>query len=330
MILITGATGFVGSAVVRQLLELGEELKVLVRASSDRSNLTGLDVEFAVGDLTDQASLKRALAGCKALFHVAADYRLWARDPSTMYKANVEGSRDIVRLASEAGVSKIVYTSSVATLGIVPGGVGDEETPVHINKMIGHYKRSKYLAEQAVQELFDQQGAPVVIVNPSAPVGPRDIKPTPTGKMIVDAVNGKIPAYMDTGLNISHVDDIASGHILAWQKGTAGERYILGGENLELLDILTLIAELCDGKPPIMKMPFSVILPIAHIAEAWTRLTGGDDPFVCVDGVKMARKKMFFSSEKAARELGYRSRSARQALVDAIEWFKNNGYIIKK
>ena len=329
MILVTGATGFVGSAVVRQLIDAGEAVRVLVRASSDRSNLSNLDVEYFVGDLTDSASLGRALKGCKGLFHVAADYRLWTRDPATMYQANVEGSRDIIRIAADVGVERIVYTSSVAVLGIVPGGVGDEETPVALENMIGHYKRSKYLAEEAVRELYIQDGVPVVIVNPSAPVGPRDIKPTPTGKMIVDAVNGKIPAYMDTGLNIAHVDDIAAGHVLAWQKGVLGERYVLGGENLELLEILTLIAELVDGKPPLMKMPFSVILPIAHMAEMWTRLTGGDEPFVCVDGVKMARKKMFFSSDKASRELGYQSRSARSALVDAIAWFRDNGYITK-
>ncbi|MDD9878098.1 MAG: NAD-dependent epimerase/dehydratase family protein [Magnetovibrio sp.] len=325
MMLVTGATGFVGSAVVRRLLDRGERVRVLARPNSDRANVRGLDVEVAEGDLRILESLGPAVAGCDAVFHVAADYRLWTREPEAMFRANVEGSRAIVRAAWEAGVGRIVYTSSVAVLGNVPGGSADEETPVSYADMIGPYKQSKFRAEEAVDALI-AEGAPVVIVNPSTPIGPRDIKPTPTGRMIVEAAAGKMPAFVDTGLNIAHVDDVAEGHLLAHDKGTLGERYILGGENLTLSEILRLIAAEVGRKPPTVRIPHNLILPIAVLAEAWTRMTGGDEPFVTVDGVRMAKKHMFFSADKARAELGYAPRPAADAIADAVRWFRENRY----
>ncbi len=326
MILVTGATGFVGSSLVRLLLARGEVVRVLVRPGSDRRNLTGLDVDIAEGDLLKPETLKAAVAGCQGLYHVAADYRLWTRNPDQMFEANVDGSQAIIRAAADAGVWRMVYTSSVAVMGIIKGGVADEQTPVSCRDMIGVYKQSKFKAEEAVQKLIDDEGAPVVIVNPSTPIGPRDIKPTPTGRMIVEAAAGRMPAFVDTGLNIAHVDDVAAGHILAFDKGQIGERYILGGSNMELSEILSHIADLMNRKPPTLKIPHNAILPIAYIAEAWTRISGGGDPFVLVDGVKMAKKKMFFSSAKAIRELGYQARPAGDALDDAVKWFQAEGY----
>ena len=326
--LVTGATGFVGSAVARALLGAGHAARVLVRASSDRRNLEGLAADVVVGDLTDTASLKAACAGCDALFHVAADYRLWTRDPQAMMTSNVGGTRNILRAAMDAGVSRIVYTSSVATLGVrADGQPADERTPATLDDMIGPYKRSKFLAEEAVREMVAGEGAPVVIVNPSAPIGPRDIKPTPTGRMIVEAAAGRMPAYVDTGLNVVHVDDVAAGHLAAFERGGIGERYILGGENLTLHQILVAVAAATGGRRPLFRVPHGVILPIAFLAEAWTRWTGGDEPFATVDGVRMARKKMFFTCDKAIRQLGYAPRPAVQALSDAIRWFRENGYL---
>jgi dihydroflavonol-4-reductase len=326
--LVTGGTGFVGSAVVRALLEAGHTVRALVRPTSDRRNLDGLAVDAAVGDLADVASLHGACTGCDALFHVAADYRLWTRDPQAMMASNVDGTRNIVRAAMEAGVSRIVYTSSVATLGIRPDGrPADEQTPATIDGMIGLYKRSKFMAEEIVLEMVATEGAPVVIVNPAAPIGPRDIKPTPTGRMIVEAAAGRMPAYVDTGLNVVHVDDVAVGHVAAFERGGIGERYILGGENLTLRQILVAIAEMTGGRPPLFRVPHSVILPVAFVAEAWTRWTGGDEPFATVDGVRMARKKMFFTCDKAVRQLGYAPRPAIEALADAVRWFRGNGYL---
>ncbi len=326
MILVTGATGFVGSALVRLLLQRGEAVRVMVRADSDRRNLDGLEVEIVEGDLLKPETLKPAVQGCSGLYHVAADYRLWTRDPAKMFEANVGGSQAIIRAATQAGVPRIVYTSSVATLGIVKGGVADEDTPVSYADMIGVYKQSKYRAEEAVQRLVTDEGAPAVIVNPSTPIGPRDIKPTPTGRMIVEAAAGRMPAFVDTGLNIAHVDDVAAGHILAFDKGQVGGRYILGGTDMELSQILAHIAEMTSRKPPRIKIPHNAILPIGYLSEAWTRLTGGDTPFVVVDGIKMAKKKMYFSSAKAIRELGYQSRPATEALADAVNWFRAHGY----
>jgi dihydroflavonol-4-reductase len=326
--LVTGATGFVGSAVARALLAEGELVRVLARVGSDRRNLDGLAVEIAEGDLNDRESLARAVTGCSAVFHVAADYRLWTRSPDEMVRTNVGGSRAIIRAACAAGVDRIVYTSSVATLGYNKDGTpADEDTPSAEADMIGDYKRSKFLAEEAVHALIREEDAPVVIVNPSAPVGPNDIKPTPTGRMIVEAAAGRMPAFVDTGLNVVHVDDVASGHLLAWRKGVIGERYVLGGENMPLSEILASIARICDRKPPTIRIPHGVILPIAYVAEAWTRLTGGSEPFVTVDGIKMARKKMYFSSAKAERELCYRARPVQQAFEDAVTWFREKGYL---
>jgi dihydroflavonol-4-reductase len=326
MILVTGATGFVGSSLVPLLFARGEVVRVLVRPGSDHRNLTGLDVDIAEGDLLKPETLKAAVAGCQGLYHVAADYRLWTRNPDQMFEANVDGSQAIIRAAADAGVWRMVYTSSVAVLGIIKGGVADEQTPVSYRDMIGVYKQSKFKAEEAVQKLIDDEGAPVVIVNPSTPIGPRDIKTTPTGRMIVEAAAGRMPAFVDTGLNIAHVDDVAAGHILAFDKGQIGERYILGGTDMELSEILAHIAHLMNRKSPTLKIPHNPILPIAYFAEAGTRISGGDDPFVSVDGVKMAKKKMFFSSAKAIRELGYQARPAGNALDDAVKWFQVEGY----
>ena len=327
MILVTGASGFVGSAVLRRLIAAGERVRALVRPTSDRRNLDGLEVEVVEGDLMSPPSLRAALDGCDGLFHVAADYRLWTRDPEKMFAANVDGSRMIMLAAADAGVQRIVYTSSVATLGIVQGGSGNEDTSVGFDDMIGPYKQSKFMAEKEVQALFQSDRLPVVIVNPSTPVGPRDIKPTPTGRMIVEAASGRMPAYVDTGLNVVHVDDVAAGHLLAYAKGTPGERYVLGGENMDLGEILGVVAKLTGGRPPRVKIPHGLIMPLAYAAEAWTRLSGGVEPFVTVDGVKMARKKMFFSSDKARHELGYDPGPAEGALSDAVQWFRDNGYL---
>lgn len=326
MILVTGASGFIGAAVVRALLARREPVRVLVRPTSDRQNIDGLDVEIVEGDLLDPDTLAGTVEGCTGVYHIAADYRLWTRDPEAMFRANVEGSCFIIRTAMAAGVARIVYTSSVAVLGIVQDGVGDEVTPSTYADMIGVYKQSKFRAEEAVRKLINEEGAPVVIVNPSTPVGPFDVKPTPTGRMIVEAVSGKMPAYVDTGLNIVHVDDVATGHLLAFDRGQLGERYVLGGENMALKDILAEIANLVGRKPPSISLPHGLILPIAYLVEVWARMTSGQEPFVTVDGVRMARKKMYFSSAKAIRDLGYQSRPASAALADAVTWFRENGY----
>jgi len=325
--LITGANGFVGSAVLRQLIGDGHEARAMVRVSSDRRNFSGLDVELVEGDLTDAVLLRTVVRGCENVFHVAADYRLWIPDPDTMYKVNVEGTRNLMYAAISAGVSKIIYTSSVAALGLTKDGTpADEDTPVSLSDKVGHYKRSKYLAEQEVLTLVAQEAYPIIIVNPSTPIGPRDIKPTPTGKIIVDTLNQKMPAYVDTGLNLAHVDDVARGHLLAFKHGAFGERYILGGEDMSLKAILETICNLADLTPPRIKLPHNAILPIAWLAELWARLTG-NEPIATIDGVQMAKKKMFFSSEKAIAKLGYRARPACDGIADAITWFKENGYV---
>ncbi|MEI8395550.1 MAG: hopanoid-associated sugar epimerase [Rhodospirillaceae bacterium] len=322
--LVTGATGFVGAAVVRHLLAAGTRVRVLARRLSDRRNIDGLTVEVAEGDLTDPATLEHALIGCEALYHVAADYRIWVPDPDTIYRANVEGTRHLMLAALAAGVKRIVYTSSVATLGINKDGTpADESTPVGVEDMVGHYKRSKFLAEEVVSALVRDHGLPAIIVNPSTPVGPRDIKPTPTGRMIADAAAGRMPAFVDTGLNIVHVEDVAAGHLLAFKHGVIGQRYVLGGENLSLKQILTEIARISGRRPPSISLPCGLLMPIAVVSEAIARLTGGSDPMVTVDGLRMARKKMFFSSAKAERELGYRHRRATEALADAVAWFRD-------
>jgi dihydroflavonol-4-reductase len=324
--LVTGATGFVGAAVARALLRAGCPVRVLARPGSDRRNLAGLELDIAEGMLEDAASLAAAVAGCRYLFHVAADYRLWVPDPAAMYRANVDGTRDLMLAALAAGVERVVYTSSVATLGIVPGGTADETTPSRLADMIGPYKRSKFLAEETVRGLVSESGLPAVIVNPSAPVGPGDVKPTPTGRLILEAAKGRIPGFVDTGLNIVHVDDVAAGELLAAERGQIGERYVLGGENLPLAEILALVANAAGRRAPRVKIPYGVAFAAAAIGEAIARINGRA-PLATVDSVRMSRKKMFFSSEKAMRELGYRSRPAREAAAHAVRWFAANGYL---
>lgn len=324
-ILITGASGFIGSAVVHRLLACNYEVRVMVRPTSDYRNLEGLPVERVCGDLTDADSLSKAIAGCKALFHVGAYYRIWSRDPKQFYTVNVTGTRNIMLAALHAGVERIVYTSSIAALGSGKNGqLADENTPVSSNAIKVHYKHSKFLAESEVTTLVRDKGLPAVIVNPTAPIGPRDIKPTPTGRMIRDAAAGRIPAYVNTGLNIVHVDDVAMGHQLAFESGVVGERYILGSENLSLKQILHQIAEMTDRSPPRIRLAPNLILPIAYIVEAWAKLANTDEPMITVDGIRLARNYMYFSSEKAERELGYRPRPAKKALADAVAWFQDS------
>jgi dihydroflavonol-4-reductase len=319
--LVTGATGFVGAAVARRLLAHGHAVRVLARPNGDRRNLEGLRVEVVDGDLTHAESIRRAVDGCQAVFHVAADYRLWVPEPKAMYAANVDGTRAVMQAAMTSGVDRIVYTSSVATLGYrADGQPADEETPSTLDDMIGHYKRSKFLAEQVVREMA-AAGAPVVTVNPSTPVGPGDIKPTPTGRMIHDAISGKMPAYVDTGLNIVHVDDVANGHLLAYEKGTVGRRYVLGGTNMTLREILTELARVSGRRPPRWRLSHRAVLPIAYLAEGWARVSGRE-PLATVDGVRLSAKTMYFSSARAERELGYTAGNARSALESAAEWFQ--------
>ncbi len=325
--LLSGATGFLGSAVARRLLAHGHQVRALVRLGSRLANVEGLDLELIEGDLTDPASLVAACRGCDALFHVAADYRLWVPQPEQIYRANVDGTRLLLLAAAEAGIARMVYTSSVATLGLrEDGGAADESTPTDLDGMIGHYKRSKFLAERAVDDLVTRERLPVVTVNPSAPIGPRDIRPTPTGRIVLDFALGRMPAYVDTGINIVHVDDCAEGHLLAFERGRIGERYILGGENMTLRAVLRSLSELSGQPAPSLRLPHSLVMPIAYAAEWWARASGVE-PRVTVDGVRMARKLMYFSSAKAERELGYRFRPAREALADALQWFVAQGYL---
>ena len=324
--LVTGATGFVGAAVARALLAANWQVRVLARKGSDRRNLQGLALEVEEGDLADVDSLQRAAQGCVGVFHAAADYRLGAPDPSQLYRANVEGTRNILDAASRAGVQRIVYTSSVATIGIPTDGTpGDEATPNSLANMIGHYKRSKYLAEELVRGAA-RAGTPVVIVSPSTPVGPGDVKPTPTGQLVLDAAAGSMPAYVDTGLNIVHVDDVAAGHLLAYERGIPGERYILGGQDMTLREILGVISALVGRKPPRVRLPYPVVLPIAYVAEAYAQLSGRSGR-ITLEGVRMSRKRMFFSSTKAVRELGYTFRPPVEAFKDAIRWYRENGLL---
>lgn len=323
---LTGATGFVGAAVARVLLAKGHRLRLLSRPGNDRKNLEDLtNYEIVEGDLATPASYASKLKGCDYLFHVAADYRIWVPDETAMNRVNVEGTRALMKAAQEAGVQKIVYTSSVAAVGLPKSGSpGDEETPVTLNDMVGAYKRSKFMAEYIVRQLIKKESLPAVIVNPSTPIGPRDIKPTPTGRIIIEAAAGRLPAYVDTGLNIVHVDDVAMGHFLALEKGKIGQNYILGGEDMDFASLLALIAEMTGRSAPTIKIPRAPLFPLAYAAEFLARFTGRE-PFITVDGLRMSKKKMFFSSEKARRTLGYAPRSAKEAVADAIHWFQENG-----
>jgi len=324
--LVTGANGFLGSAVVRALLADGLAVRAFVRSGSDRRNLDGLDVEVAVGDLTDRTSVRRAAAGCDAVFHVAADYRLWVADPKPMYSANVDGSVNVLEAAAEAGAKGMVYTSSVAVLGINKDRTpADEDTPVTVDDMVGHYKRSKYLAEATVRNRAAELKFPVVTVNPSTPIGPRDVKPTPTGRILLDAAAGRMPAFVDTGLNLVHVDDVAAGHLAAARLGVPGERYILGGDDFTLQQILELVAEHVGRRASTIRLPHWSVYPLAVGAEAVAMLTKRE-PRVTLDGLRMSKKHMYFSSRKAQRDLQYRWRDPRLAVAAAVDWFKANGY----
>jgi dihydroflavonol-4-reductase len=327
-VLLTGASGFVGSAVARRLRDAGFAVRALVRPASPTAHLSDLGLEFVRGDLRDPASLRNAMTGVRYLFHVAADYRLWARDPSELAKTNVEGTRALMQEALRAGVERVVYTSSVATLVARPDGTSSDETmPLDEANAIGVYKRSKVAGERAVEELI-KQGLPVVIVNPSTPIGPRDVKPTPTGRIILEAAAGRMPAFVDTGLNMVHVDDVAAGHLLAFERGRIGERYILGGQNASLAEILAVVAEDVGRKPPNIKIPRAAVVPLAYVTEAIASFTG-KEPMLTRDGLKMSKNKMFFSSAKAERELGYRARPYREGIRDAIAWFRQAGYLKK-
>jgi len=315
-VLVTGASGFLGWHVARLLRERGYRVRALVRSSS---RLTDLDAEPVRGDLRDRASLDRAVAGCRQVFHVAADYRLWAKDPSELYRSNVDGTRNLLEAARSAGVERMVYTSTVGCIGIPPDGIGDEETRVSLADMTGDYKRSKFLAEQIVME-FARSGFPVVIVNPTAPVGDHDVKPTPTGQMLLDFLNGKMSAFIDTGLNVVDARDVAEGHLLAGERGRTGERYILGSENLTLARILQLVAKITGRKAPALRLPYALAYGAGVCSTAWAEVTGRP-PRVPLDGVRMARKKMWVTHGKAIRELGYEPRPAETALRQAVEWF---------
>ncbi|THC46337.1 hopanoid-associated sugar epimerase [Massilia sp. Mn16-1_5] len=326
-ILVTGAAGFIGSAVARAAVARGYRVRVLVRATSARANLAGLDAEVFEGDMRDQAAVERALAGMRGLLHVAADYRLWARDPDEIVRNNLDGTAAVMRAALAAGVERVVYTSSVATLRVGPATVAaGEDEPLAPGEGIGAYKRSKILAERLVERMVLEDHVPAVIVNPSTPIGPRDLRPTPTGRIIVEAASGRMPAYVQTGLNVVDVDDVAEGHLLALEKGRVGERYILGGENLMLRDLLGEIAALAGGRAPRLRLPVAPLIPLAHALEAMARRTGRE-PFLTVDGLHMSRNRMFFRSDKAMRELGYRPHPHGGALQAALDWFGRAGYL---
>jgi len=327
MILITGASGFVGAAVVRQLLQAGHAVRAFIRPTSAHTNLAGLPVEIVQGDLREPDSLMRAMAGIRFVFHVAADYRLWARHPQEIVRTNVEGTRALMEAALRAGVERIVYTSSVATLKARPDGAPSDETfPLDPAAAVGAYKYSKVVAERLVETMVEERKLPAVIVNPSTPIGPRDVRPTPTGRIIVEAAAGRMPAYVDTGLNLVHVDDVATGHLLALEKGRIGERYIVGGQDVLLGDMLAEIARLTGRSPPKLRLPRRLIFPIAYAAETLAFLTDRE-PFVTITGLRLAKDRMFFTSAKAERVFGYRPRPYGEAVAEAIAWFRQHGYL---
>ena len=327
MILVTGASGFVGSAVARRLVQAGHRVRALIRPTSARINVADLPLEIVQGDLRDADSLARAMIGVRFLLHVAADYRLWARNPQDIVRTNVEGTKTIMNTAQRAGVERIVYTSSVATLRARPDGKPSDETfPLDPKSAVGAYKYSKVVAERLVEAMVAEQGLPAIIVNPSTPIGPADARPTPTGRIIIEAAAGRMPGYVDTGLNLVHVDDVAAGHLAALEKGRVGQRYILGGQDVPLSDMLREIARLVGRSPPKLRLPRLAIFPIAYGAEAIAHFTGRD-PFVTTTGLRLAKDRMFFTSAKAERELGYRARPYTEALTEAIAWFRRNGFL---
>jgi dihydroflavonol-4-reductase len=326
-ILVTGASGFVGSAVARKLVETGYSVRALVRPTSPRAHLAGLDLDFVEGDLRDRKSVTRAIAGMRYAFHVAADYRLWARDPNEIFASNVEGTRNLMEEAMRAGVERVVHTSSVATIALRSDGMAADETArLRENEGIGAYKRSKIAAERLVESMVAERGLAAVIVNPSTPLGPRDVRPTPTGRIIVEAANGRIPAFIDTGLNLVHVDDVASGHLAALHHGRIGERYILGGQNVLFSQMLSDIADLVGRRAVHVRLPWRALIPVAFFAEAIANVTGRE-PFATLAGVYMAKQRMFFVSTKAEQELSYRSRPYLEAIEDAVRWFSDVGYL---
>jgi dihydroflavonol-4-reductase len=326
LVLVTGAAGFVGSAVARALAAGGRPLRLVVRAASDPRNLADLPGERVEADLRDAGAVTRAMQGVAHVFHVAADYRLWARDPEEVVRNNRDTTANVMRAALTAGVERVVYTSSVATLRPDPAGPADETRPAQPEEAIGAYKRSKVIAERLIERMVAEDGLPAVIVNPSTPIGPRDVKPTPTGRIIVEAANGRMPAFVDSGLNLVHVDDVARGHLAALEHGRIGERYVLGGQDVTLRAMLADIAAIVGRRPPGIALPRAPLLPLAWANEALARVTGRD-PFLTLDGLRMAKHRMFYSSAKAARELGYQARPYREALSDAIAWFRAAGII---
>ena len=328
-VLVTGASGFIGSAVARHLVGRGFKVRALVRPTSPVAHLAGQDIEFVRGDLRDAETVRPAMRGARALFHVAADYRLWAPDPDEILHNNVVSTRTVMDEARRAGVERVVYTSSVATLACTPkGDITDETVPLHESAAIGAYKRSKVVAERLVESMV-REGLPAVIVNPSAPVGPRDVKPTPTGRIIVEAATGRLPAFVDTGLNMVHVDDVAAGHLLAFERGRIGERYILGGQNSSLSEILAAVARHMGRRPPRIRLPRSAVMPLAVMVEMVARRTGRE-PFITVDALRMSKNRMFFTAAKAERELGYKARPFAEGIRDAIDWFEQSGYLRRR
>ena len=326
-VLVTGGSGFVGSRVVRKLVQRGETVRCLVRKSSVLRNLDGLPVELAYGDLQDTASLNDAVRGCSAVYHVAADYRLWSRDPQELYRSNVDGTRNLLSAAEQAGCEKVVYCSSVGALGIPRDGTpGTETSPVKLEDMVGHYKRSKFLAEAEAFKASSRV-VPLVIVNPSTPVGPNDIKPTETGRIITRFLNGEMPAYLDTGLNLVDVDDVAEGHLLAAERGKVGEKYILGNRNMTLQQILGCLGEITGLPAPRAKLPYGFVLGVAQVNEFFMGTLLRREPGVPVEGVRMAKKRMFFDAGKAVRELGLPQTPVEEALERAVRWFREHGYV---
>ncbi|WP_307437217.1 hopanoid-associated sugar epimerase [Labrys monachus] len=328
--LVTGAGGFVGSAVARLLAGEGWRIRTVMRAAAPRRNVADLDCEIVVGDLRDAGTVTQAMQGVEGVFHVAADYRLWARDPDEIRRNNMAMTQNVMRAALAAGVGRVIYTSSVAAIEPPAGTTdirpSDETRPLDEARAIGAYKRSKVAAERLVEAMVRDEGLPAVIVSPSTPIGPRDVRPTPTGRIVVEAASGRMPAFVDTGLNLVHVDDVAAGHLAAYRQGRIGERYILGGQDVPLRQMLAEIAALTGRRPPRMRLAPGMVMPLAVAAEAFARISGRE-PFVSVDALRMSRHMMYYSSAKAERELGYRARPHGEALADAISWFRSAGYI---